>query len=54
MARHATDYALANKGVDTRTLQAYLGHYAEYRNMPSKHNLAAQDVRFAIVHSAYS
>jgi integrase len=24
--RHATGYALANKGVDTRSLQAYLGH----------------------------
>jgi integrase len=24
--RHATGYALANKGVDTRTLQHYLGH----------------------------
>jgi type 1 fimbriae regulatory protein FimB/type 1 fimbriae regulatory protein FimE len=24
--RHATGYALANKGVDTRALQAYLGH----------------------------
>ena len=24
--RHATGYALANKGTDTRTLQAYLGH----------------------------
>jgi integrase len=26
MLRHATGYALANRGVDTRTLQAYLGH----------------------------
>jgi integrase len=26
MLRHATGYALANKGVDTRTLQGYLGH----------------------------
>jgi integrase len=26
MLRHATGYALANKGVDTRALQAYLGH----------------------------
>ena len=26
MLRNATGYALANKGVDTRTLQAYLGH----------------------------
>jgi type 1 fimbriae regulatory protein FimB/type 1 fimbriae regulatory protein FimE len=26
MLRHATGYALANKGTDTRTLQAYLGH----------------------------
>jgi site-specific recombinase XerD len=26
MLRHACGYALANKGVDTRTLQAYLGH----------------------------
>ncbi|MFZ1191941.1 MAG: tyrosine-type recombinase/integrase [Pseudolabrys sp.] len=26
MLRHATGYALANKGADTRTLQAYLGH----------------------------
>jgi site-specific recombinase XerD len=26
MLRHSTGYALANKGVDTRTLQAYLGH----------------------------
>ena len=24
--RHATGFALANKGTDTRTLQAYLGH----------------------------
>jgi type 1 fimbriae regulatory protein FimB/type 1 fimbriae regulatory protein FimE len=24
--RHACGYALANKGIDTRTLQAYLGH----------------------------
>jgi site-specific recombinase XerD len=26
MLRHATGYALANKGTDTRTLQGYLGH----------------------------
>ena len=26
MLRHACGYALANKGHDTRTLQAYLGH----------------------------
>jgi site-specific recombinase XerD len=26
MLRHATGCALANKGTDTRTLQAYLGH----------------------------
>jgi integrase len=26
MLRHATGYALANKGTDTRTLQSYLGH----------------------------
>ena len=26
MLRHACGFALANKGVDTRTLQAYLGH----------------------------
>ena len=26
MLRHSTSYALANKGTDTRTLQAYLGH----------------------------
>jgi integrase len=26
MLRHACGYALANKGVDTRTLQGYLGH----------------------------
>ena len=26
MLRHSTGYALANKGIDTRTLQAYLGH----------------------------
>ena len=26
MLRHATGYYLANKGTDTRTLQAYLGH----------------------------
>jgi site-specific recombinase XerD len=24
--RHATGYALANRGIDTRTLQHYLGH----------------------------
>jgi type 1 fimbriae regulatory protein FimB/type 1 fimbriae regulatory protein FimE len=26
MLRHATGYALANRGVDTRALQAYMGH----------------------------
>ena len=26
MLRHATGYYLANNGVDTRTIQAYLGH----------------------------
>ena len=26
MLRHGCGYALANKGLDTRTLQAYLGH----------------------------
>ena len=26
MLRHACGYALANKGPDTRALQAYLGH----------------------------
>jgi site-specific recombinase XerD len=26
MLRHACGYALADKGIDTRTLQAYLGH----------------------------
>ena len=26
MLRHATGFALANKGTDTRTLQAYLRH----------------------------
>jgi site-specific recombinase XerD len=26
MLRHATGYKLANDGVDTRSLQAYLGH----------------------------
>ena len=26
MLRHAAGYKLANDGVDTRTLQAYLGH----------------------------
>lgn len=26
MLRHATGYYLANRGVDTRTIQAYLGH----------------------------
>ena len=26
MLRHACGFALANKGVDTRSLQAYLGH----------------------------
>jgi type 1 fimbriae regulatory protein FimB/type 1 fimbriae regulatory protein FimE len=26
MLRHACGYALDNKGKDTRTLQAYLGH----------------------------
>ena len=28
MLRHACGYYLANKGVDTRTIQAYLGHKA--------------------------
>ena len=26
MLRHATDFYLANNGVDTRTIEAYLGH----------------------------
>ena len=26
MLRHSTGYVLANRGTDTRTLQAYLGH----------------------------
>ena len=26
MLRHSTGFALTNKGTDTRTLQAYLGH----------------------------
>ena len=26
MLRHACGYTLANKGIDTRALQAYLGH----------------------------
>lgn len=26
MLRHACGYALANRGMDTRSLQAYLGH----------------------------
>jgi site-specific recombinase XerD len=26
MLRHACGYAMANKGTDTRTIQAYLGH----------------------------
>ena len=26
MLRHACGYKLANEGVDTRTIQAYLGH----------------------------
>ena len=26
MLRHACGYVLANKGIDTRSLQAYLGH----------------------------
>jgi site-specific recombinase XerD len=26
MLRHACGYAVANKGLDARTLQAYLGH----------------------------
>jgi site-specific recombinase XerD len=30
MLRHACGYALANKGIDTRTLQAYLGHRSIY------------------------
>ena len=28
MLRHACGYALANRGTDTRTLQAYLGHHS--------------------------
>ena len=28
MLRHACGYALANKGIDTRALQAWLGHRA--------------------------
>ena len=31
MLRHATGYALANKGHDTRALQAYLGHPSCHR-----------------------
>jgi site-specific recombinase XerD len=30
MLRHACGYSLANKGIDTRTLQAYLGHRSIY------------------------
>lgn len=26
MLRHSTGYYLANKGIDTRTIQSYLGH----------------------------
>ena len=26
MLRHSADYALAGRGVDTRTLQAFMGH----------------------------
>jgi integrase len=37
MLRHACGYALANKGIDTRTLQAYLGH----RSMNSTTRYAA-------------
>ena len=29
MLRHACGYALANRGMDTRSLQAYLGHASE-------------------------
>ena len=31
MLRHACGYKLANDGIDTRALQAYLGH----RNIPN-------------------
>jgi site-specific recombinase XerD len=30
MLRHACGYALANTGVDTRSLQAYLGRFAGF------------------------
>jgi hypothetical protein len=40
MLRHACGYTLANKGIDTRTLQAYLGH----RSINSTTGYAAEAV----------
>ncbi|HIA54792.1 MAG TPA: integrase [Candidatus Melainabacteria bacterium] len=37
--RHGKGYQLASKGVDTRAIQAYFGHYAESLIMPSNYSL---------------
>ena len=42
MLRHACGYALANKGHDTRALQAYLGH--EYPAHGALHGIVANTV----------
>jgi len=34
MLRHACGYKLANDGVDTRTIQAFLGHKEARRKRP--------------------
>ena len=35
MLRHACGFKLANEGVDTRTIQAYLGHKSIQHVIPS-------------------
>jgi len=50
--RHGAGYQLVNAGVSTRTIQAYLGHYAESLTMPSERSLAGQGAHFTVDHSA--
>ena len=56
MLRHACGYALANKGMDTRSLQAYLGHASithtvRYTEMspPPKAKLPKADIAKAAI-----
>jgi type 1 fimbriae regulatory protein FimB/type 1 fimbriae regulatory protein FimE len=38
MLRHSTGYALANRGMDTRRLQHYLGHASHHEHSPLHRN----------------